>query len=130
MKRLFLGNRWFYVGLALAGFMLVVALILYPLFRPIRDDWVLDGELMAVALDWRDFGDDKAEQRLDWVLSHRHLQQSVNKEDCEFIRDEQTKKVVSCRWQTEVVWPIVSWTLPLEFQSEAAIDPQGELYTP
>ena len=73
MKRLFLGNRWFYVGLALAGFMLVVALILYPLFRPIRDDWVLDGELMAVALDWRDFGEGKAEQRLEWVLSRAAL---------------------------------------------------------
>ena len=130
MKRLFFGNRWSYAGLGLVGFTLVAGLILYPLFRPIRDDWVLDGELMAVALDWRDFGEDKAEQRLEWLLSHRHLQQSVNKEDCEFSRDEQTKKVVSCRWETEVVWPIVGWTLPMEFQSQAAIDPQGELYTP
>ena len=130
MKPDWVGNRWFFVGLGVAALFLMLCIVLYPLMRPLRDDWVLDGEVQAVAMDWRDFGPEKASERLEWALTHRDLGASVRTEDCKFEHAEDASQVVRCNWKTDVVWPVVGWMAPLEFQSVAAINHNGELTTP
>ena len=110
--------------------MAILALALSPLLRPIRDDWVLDGEVLGIAMDWRDFGEQKAQERLDWALSKRNLQHSIRNTDCVFETGASGERTVKCLWTTEVVWPVLEWKLPMTFGSAAAIDVDGDLYTP
>jgi len=111
------------------GFLLVcVALIagsvalLYPY---LRDDWALDQIVQAVALDWRDFGKEKAVDRLRYEFSNRSIGRHVTESNCTLMLEGKAK-VVRCDWGVEVQLP-GDHRLPLTFKSEARIGVLGDL---
>lgn len=94
--------------------------LFYPLFR---DDYQLDQAVLAVALDWRDFGMDRARERLSLEFADRGIQQA-RLADCRF--DDAEVRSVSCEWGVEIALPGET-ALPLSFQSTASISADGDL---
>ena len=90
------------------------------------DDQRLDGAVMAVALDWRDFGQGKARERLQYELDHRGIGLQVGDDDCAF--DEQGgTRIVRCEWAVDVAVPMTAKIIPLSFESRAEIAADGDL---
>jgi len=112
------------VVIALAG-LLVFGLL--PVQRPIRDAWALQGDLLAVAMDWRDFGENKAVERLGWTLKHRELGESLSMDDCQFQTAPSGDRRVSCVWEVVARWPGLDWHYTLQFEAAAVLDPAGEV---
>lgn len=112
--------------LALGMGLIVVALgagalaLFYPL---LRDDYQLDQAVLAVALDWRDFGEEKARQRLQIELSERAIRQP-RIEDCRF--EAADDRAVRCSWGVAIALP-GGRSLPLSFESEAVVTAAGDL---
>jgi hypothetical protein len=101
----------------------VVALV-WPYFR---DDLLLDRTVRAVALDWRDFGHDKAQTRLEYELDHLGIGMQVSDGDCGLFSDEGGVQAVRCEWGVDVVIPGIEVSVPLRFQSVAEIGVDGSL---
>ena len=95
--------------------------LFYPLFR---DDYQLDQAVLAVALDWRDFGLERARERLSLEFADRSIHQA-RPADCRF-DDGDDVRTVLCTWGVEIALPGES-TLPLSFLSSATIDRDGDL---
>lgn len=93
----------------------------------VRDDLVLDRVVLAVALDWRDFGRDKAQARLQYELDHRGIGMQVTDEHCALEEPEPEVRRVACRWTADVRLPLLEWTVPLGFASQAEVGPDGSL---
>jgi len=97
------------------------------LFGPFfLQDRALDGAVVVAALDWRDFGEDVATERLQLELDKRGIGRQVQDDDCVFSRDGEAREV-RCAWDIVVQVPLAGWNVPLAFVSEARIDPAGEL---
>lgn len=110
-----------------AALMLVVAvpsLTVMPLFR---DDAALDGVVVAVALDWRDFGAETAQERLQYELDHQGIGTHVEDEDCEMSTEGDGVRQVRCVWSVDVRFPMVSEPVPMHFESVARVDRNGVL---
>ena len=85
----------------------------------------MDGVVAVVALDWRDFGRLKAEERLLFELEQRGLPGTMESY-CQ-LAEEEKERVVHCEWQETVVVPIVGTEVPLLFESTSIIESGGEL---
>lgn len=104
----------------------VVLLLISWLIGPyVLDDQRLDAIVMGVALDWRDFGEIKARQRLQYELDHQ-IGLQVGDDHCQFVEDDRGKHV-SCAWSVRVPIPAAQRVIPLSFASSATISPDGEL---
>lgn len=108
----------------LLGVAALVALWIGPY---LRDDRVLDRVVRAVALDWRDFGLDRAKTRLQFELDRQRVGLQVGDGDCTFVEASNGVKEVRCAWRTEVRVPLMARTLPMHFTSQARIEPDGDL---
>jgi hypothetical protein len=121
-------RRWLY-RLAATCLVLVVAFISFAaaLFGPyLLDDWRLDWVVRAVALDWRDFGLERARTRLQYELDHQGIGAQVADHACAFDEEEE-RKSVHCKWSVKVPIPGSAGAVPLAFSSTATIAPDGEL---
>jgi hypothetical protein len=118
--------RWIalLVGVTLLGLVSVPLATVLPL---LRDDWALDRIVVAVALDWRDFGEDKARQRLQYELDHAGIGGQVSDEACTFGAEPDDVRAIACRWGVSVDLPLVTRRIPLAFESVARIDRRGGL---
>ncbi len=120
----------------LAGFGGVVAVLamaalgaVVALFSPVfLDDRALDRTVAVVALDWRDFGREKAHERLLLELDKNRIGPWVRDSDCALLREAELR-IVACSWDTVVHIPLIDTRVPLNFESSAAIDNTGE-FTP
>lgn len=114
---------WLLLGVAV----LVAAMPLATILPLVRDDLTLDRIVVAVALDWRDFGVEKAGQRLQYELDHRGIGSQVDEGDCSLRVDDEERREVSCAWEMRVDLPFLEAELPLSFSSSARIDRHGVL---
>ena len=89
------------------------------------DDQQLDAIVMAVALDWRDFGQKQADQRLQYELD-RQVGLQVGDDACGLTEDDAGRHV-RCAWSVRVPLPGAALVIPLSFASEATITPDGDL---
>jgi len=113
---------------ALGGVAAVVALLLgasLPLLPLVRTDWALDNLVRAVALDWRDFGRRRAEERLQLEIAEQGLDRWVGAEACAWTDGEQ--RVIHCTWGTHLAVPLVRRRVPLDFESRAVVTAEGDL---
>jgi hypothetical protein len=113
------------VGLAV-GLALAVALPLALVAPYVADDVALDRIVRAVALDWRDFGEPKARERLEYELDHQGIGAQVRDGDCALGQDA-GERFVACRWTVPVTLPGTELVWPLSFASTARIDAAGDL---
>jgi len=90
----------------------------------------MDGEVLGIAMDWRDFGRSKAVERIAWVIENRQLQGSLSSEDCELTEATNKLRQIKCMWSVEVKWPFLDWVWPLEFEANASINGDGEVFVP
>lgn len=90
----------------------------------LRDDLVLDRVVLAVALDWRDFGREKARARLEYELDHQRIGLQVTDEDCALVEDDRIRRV-ECAWTADVRVPLLGIAVPLNFRSVAELSPDG-----
>ncbi len=93
----------------------------------VLDDLALDRTVRAVALDWRDFGEDKAVERLQYELDHQGIGSQVADEDCALV-DESDERVVACTWTAEIAVPGADVAIPLGFRSRAHISASGDIF--
>lgn len=121
-------RRWLVrIGIAVGVIALAVAAV--PAWRIgwlLRDDYALDGIAVAVALDWRDFGIDKARQRLQFELDRAGLD-AVRDEACTLDETKDGARKVACAWRMDLVLPLWPRPIPLSFASEASVDRNGVL---
>ena len=110
----------------LAGVLVAVLIPVAWVFPYFRDDYVLDGVVRAVALDWRDFGREKAQARLEYELDARGVGLWVGDDDCRLETGQGADRVL-CEWGVELQVPIAEVALPLAFRSVASIDGEGRL---
>ncbi|TNE91977.1 MAG: hypothetical protein EP330_03210 [Deltaproteobacteria bacterium] len=116
--------RW--VGLAaVVVITLIAAILLGPLVPYWVDDVRLDGIVRAVALDWRDFGEEAARERLQFELDAQGIDPAVRDDSCVLEATEQGARSVVCEWtvQAKAVWGPTE----LSFQSIAHMDASGDL---
>ena len=116
------------VGLGMVAGVGVAAAIPAIVVGPyVRDDFVLDGIVRAVALDWRAFGEDKARARLEYELDHRGIGLQVRDEDCRLVAEDDGTRRVRCGWTVVLDVPVADTRVPMTFASEAAVTPSGDL---
>lgn len=116
------------VSLGTFLFVSVSLVVVFALIGPLlRDDRRLDHIVRAVALDWRDFGRDKAVTRLQYELDHKRIGLQVSDDDCALDEPEPGIRRVRCAWVGEVRVPLLGRTSSLSFESEATIGPDGDL---
>lgn len=92
----------------------------------LRDDLALDRVVQAVALEWRDFGRERAWERLQYELDHHAVGMQVADEDC-VLEERAGKRIVECAWTAQVRVPGLSWPPTLSFSSRAVVMPDGDL---
>jgi len=115
---------------SMASFLVVSVplVVVFALIGPLlRDDRHLDHIVRATALDWRDFGREKAVERLQYELDHQRIGLQVSDADCALDEPEEGTKRVRCAWVGDVQVPLVGRSFPLSFESEATIGPDGDL---
>jgi hypothetical protein len=115
------------MGLAALPLVVAVALAVAALalfLPPFLDDRKLDAIVVVVAADWRDFGKDRAETRLEYELDHEGVGLAVGPGDCGLVEDGDVRRV-RCAWDTAVVLPLLDERVPLSFASEAHVDAGG-----
>ena len=117
------------LGGVLAAMLLATVLFVSPFVQPVRHDWNLDGEVLGVAMDWRDFDVDKAKERLDFEIQRQGMVPWVSKDDCQFVVENKSDRVVRCRWDVDVLIPVVGARVPMQFESQAVIRSDGEIST-
>jgi hypothetical protein len=93
----------------------------WQLARCVLDDDQLDHVVVAVALDWRDFGEAEANERLRYELDARGLAARVPSDACGLRHDAEGVRSVACTWNVAVEVPLVG-AVPLGFGSTAGID--------
>lgn len=122
-------SRALRIGLAvLAGLTLVGAVVVTSALYPwVRDDVLLDRAVQAVALDWRDFGEDAALARLQYELDHQGIGMQVADHDCALSEAPDGTREVRCAWAVAVTVPGTEATYPLHFDSRAVVTPDGDL---
>ena len=110
-----------------AGFVVLMSssLLVWPY---VRDDLVLDRVVQAVALDWRDFGRDRAQNRLLYEFDHGEIGMHVRDEDCALSSSESGERRVHCDWSVDVEIPGTGWVLPMRFHSGAELGADGGLH--
>ncbi len=114
------------LGMVTGG--LVVAVAVTAVVGPyLRDDWVLDGIVRAVALDWRDFGPVKARERLQYELDHQGIGTHVRDDSCALTPLRDGARAVRCNWRVRISIPIVERSIPMSFSSEAIVAGDGDL---
>ena len=121
-------RKWIIGGGLTVSVLTLAILLLWPFAGPLRADWTLDGDLMAVVMDWRDFGRNKAETRLGWVLRQRGLERYLTTDACVFNGTDQGVKSITCAWFTTVDVPLYG-PVDLHLQSYARVDESGEVVT-
>ena len=104
---------------------LVSALVVVLPF--VRDDMALDQIVVAVALDWRDFGLPTAEKRLQYELDYRKIGGQVGDEHCVLEETPSGTRRVHCDWTVEIAIPGVERRVPLRFGSRVEMKASGEL---
>lgn len=104
---------------------LLLAALLWPVAPFLVDDARLDGIVRAVALDWRDFGEAEARERLAFELDSQAIWQGVGDDHCRLESAESGARRIHCAWDVEVqAW----WgVFPMSFESEARMNPAGDL---
>jgi hypothetical protein len=102
----------------------VPASIVLPL---VRDDLALDRIVVAVALDWRDFGATTAQQRLQYELDHHAIGSHVGDDDCALSVEADRVRRVHCQWRVQVKLIGMEEPYPMEFMSTARVDRNGVL---
>lgn len=107
------------VGLMLGAWVVALALIAV-LLPPYLEDRALDRIVEVVALDWRDFGRTRADQRLQAELAASSLVEQGRSADCH-LEVEGEGRTVSCRWQARLVVPGFGVDLGLPFGSVARL---------
>jgi hypothetical protein len=113
------------VGL-LAGAAAAVLLPVAVIAPYLRDDLRLDRIVRAVALDWRDFGEQRARERLEYELDHQQIGAWVADDDCALAEGDGAR-TVRCAWGVTVSVPFTELVVPLSFASEAVVDRSGDL---
>lgn len=118
--------RWLgWSGVALAAVVAGVCLFVGSRFAPfVLDDLALDHAVRAAALDWRDFGEQRARERLQYELDHREVGLQVSDSDCE-LRESEVERGVHCAWSTEV--DLLVARVPVAFGSDAIVASDGDL---
>ncbi|TVQ89619.1 MAG: hypothetical protein EA397_14690 [Deltaproteobacteria bacterium] len=111
------------LGLAVlvAGLGLTAGWIVGP---PLIDDARMDWIVLAVVLDWRDFGDAAARQRLQYELDHQRINLSVSEEHCAFQLEPDGGREVRCDWEAHLELPLAG-AVSLPFSSHARLDHDG-----
>ncbi len=94
----------------------------------VRDDLVLDGIVVAVALDWRDFGLPRALQRLQIELDASGVGPWVEASQCGLVTDDLGGREVRCAWDVVVDHAMLGIEIPIAFDSVARIDREGRLH--
>ena len=97
-----------------------------PFGALVRDDYVLDHVVRAVALDVRDFGVDKGQERLRFELAAQGLEDHVRPEDCSIEQGEGGIDV-RCAWEVVLDVAVVRRRVPIRFASVAHVTPSGDL---
>ena len=88
----------------------------------------MDGEVLAVVMDWRDFGRNKAESRLEWIIRSRDLEGALSVEDCVLKEGDEGGRSVTCAWTFDVNVPLYG-VVPLNLESSAMVDALGEIHS-
>ena len=109
----------------LAGVLVTMVGAFVLLFPVVQDDVRLDRIVGAVALDWRDFGKDKAVNRLQYELDSQGIDY-LGDEDCSLF-EEEGSKVVHCEWGVPLGVPGFRDALQLSFVSDARVLSNGDL---
>lgn len=115
------------IGLLVALLLLPIGALAWRVIPVVRDDLKLDAIVLAVALDWRDNGRERAWQTLQYELDHQAIGAHVNEDDCAMEEDPELGKSVRCAWRVRVGLPGVDRTWELAFESKARIDLNGVL---
>lgn len=120
--------RWSMRSAVVAGLLvatpgLATGAVLFPY---VMDDMILDRAVRAVALDWRDFGRSRAEQRLAYELDHQGIGLQVGDRDCALDEQEGTR-IVECAWSASFRISGMDRDLTLPFRSRAVMTPSGDL---
>ncbi|MFK7931607.1 MAG: hypothetical protein AB8H79_25730 [Myxococcota bacterium] len=123
MRRGFTIAVWIMVGVV-ATVALGAGAWVYPW---VRDDARLDWVVRTVALDWRDFGDDAAQTRLQYELDHQGIGMQVADSDCSMARLPDGTRQVACHWAVALHVPVANTRVPLHFDSVATLDADGDL---
>ncbi|NCG18411.1 MAG: hypothetical protein GWP91_05290 [Rhodobacterales bacterium] len=105
---------------------LAIAVCLFAVWPFLADDLALDRLVRVVALDWRDFGEDKARERLQYELDHQKIGVQVGDGDC--LLEEEIARRVRCDWTAVVVVPVAGTQVPLAFSSRATIGDDGDIW--
>ena len=118
------------VAAVLAGLtgLVLLGVLAATVGRPVRDDMVLDGVVEVVALDWRDFGEDQAQQRLKYELDHQRVDARVGDADCALRVSSDGDREVACAWDVPLFVPWRTEPLRVAFGSYARVDRQGALH--
>ena len=110
------------------GWLVVAVVLAVPLLwlGPfVADDLALDRIVKVVALDWRDFGETRARERLQYEMDHHRIGLQVRDRDCQLETVGAVRRV-RCAWQVPVPVPVAA-LVPLAFSSEASILPDGDV---
>ena len=110
------------LGLAVLALGIGTAVVLYPY---VRDDLVMDRVVRAVALEWRDFGRARAQDKLEYELAAAEVGPAVDAEACQLDASGDVRRV-RCEWGVRIAFPGTDG-LPLSFGSSAQIDPSGDV---
>ncbi|MCB9678406.1 MAG: hypothetical protein H6737_25115 [Alphaproteobacteria bacterium] len=111
------------LGLLCVGAIAGGGALVYPY---VRDDLALDRVVRAVALEWRDFGREKATEKLRFELEREEVGAAVGPDACTLDEAGGVKRV-ACQWAVRIALPI-GGSVPLSFASVAEIDPStGDL---
>ncbi len=113
------------LGLAAVGFL--AAALITLMWGPLRDDRAMDEIVVAVALDWRDFGEARARERLQFALDQRGVTSRVADEDCQWTVTPDGGRRVACGWIVALGVPGQAPFARVPFGSEARLRPDGRL---
>lgn len=91
------------------------------------DDLRLDWVVIAVALDWRDFGHEHARRRLQYELDNQNIGMQVADHDCVLRALPTGVREVRCDWHVDLA-VLGSPGVRLPFSSRAVVDPDGRLW--
>lgn len=109
-------------GLAAVGFLAGGGALLYPYLRA---DLTLDRVVRGVALEWRDFGRDRALEKLQFEVDQARVPGVIGEDACALQESDGSRRV-ACEWAVQIALP-GGRSVPLSFESVAEIDAAGEL---
>lgn len=122
--------RVWVLRVAIAAVLLAASVALWPLLPlvgMVRDDLLLERIVVAVALDWRDFGATRAMRRLQVELDRGGIGPQVQDGDCGLRTLLDGTRQVRCAWDVVIEHELFDARWPVAFTSVAEIDPDGRL---